>query len=172
MTLAGWHINRHPLLDGNKHGMSGAVLNSYIDHALLINQSYQHWTGQYLISTNDPEEVLVMLNTASFAVVSHGLETPPVFNYGNLLALQIFEYSFEQFIQLPSQESANPAQRDERAAMFDKLKTTGYDDSYSGVRVTASGREFTMQNAEVWTLVDPMGRTHGHAAKFSDWHYL
>ena len=147
-------------------------MNNYIDHALLINQSYHHWTGKYLISTTDPEKVLENLNTANFAVVSHGSEFPPMFNYGNLLALQVFEYSIEEFIQLPSRESAKSAHRDERAMMFEKLAISGYDDSYSGVRVTSSGREFVMENAEIWTLVDPMGRVHGHAAKFSDWHYL
>jgi len=147
-------------------------VNSFIDHALLVNQSYHHWTGEYLISEKDPEKVLEQLNSSNFAVVSHGLETPPVFNYGNLLALQVFEYSFEQFVQLPSRESAKPDHRDEREMMFQKLKTSGYDNNYSGVRVTSSGREFKMENAEIWTLIDPIGRVHGHAAKFSDWHYL
>ena len=147
-------------------------MNNYIDHALLINQSYHHWTGKYLISTAAPEDVLEKLNTSNFAVVSHGLESAPIFNYGNLLALQVFEYSIEEFIQLPSRESAKSAHRDERAMMFEKLAISGYDDSYGGVRVTSSGREFVMENAEIWTLVDPMGRVHGHAAKFSDWHYL
>ena len=95
-----------------------------------------------------------------------------MFNYGSLLALQVFEYSIEEFIQLLSRESAKPAHRDGRAVMFQKLEVSGYDDCYSGVRVTSSGREFAMENAEVWILVDPMGRAHGPAAKFSDWNYL
>lgn len=36
----------------------------YNDHALLLNESYRHWTG----------EVLAALNQANFVLMSHGME--------------------------------------------------------------------------------------------------
>ena len=72
----------------------------YQDHALLLNESYRHWTGEYIVEQNDPGKVLAALNEADFVVVSHGMEAEPVFNYGNLAAFTLFGYEHLDFLRL------------------------------------------------------------------------
>jgi hypothetical protein len=45
-------------------------------------------------------------------------------------------------------------------------------DNYSGIRISASGRRFRIENATVWNLADAGGRIHGQAATFHHWTYL
>ncbi|MFT6016137.1 MAG: hypothetical protein ACI9P7_000831 [Candidatus Azotimanducaceae bacterium] len=36
------------------------------DHAPLLNESYRHWSGDYIVAEKDPGEVLAVLNQANF----------------------------------------------------------------------------------------------------------
>ena len=48
------------------------------------------------------------------AIVAHGTEDDPIFFYGNRLALQLFEMSFDEFTRLPSRLSAEPLAQEAR----------------------------------------------------------
>lgn len=100
------------------------------------------------------------------AIVAHGTEADPVFFYGNRLALQLFEMSFDEFARLPSRFSAEPMVREERAALLEKVAQQGYVDGYSGMRIAKSGRGFIISDGAVWNLVDEAGVLHGQAAVF------
>lgn len=100
------------------------------------------------------------------AIVAHGTEADPVFFYGNRLALQLFEMSFEEFARLPSRFSAEPLAREERAALLAMVTQQGYVDGYSGMRIAKSGRRFMISDGTVWNLVDEAGVLHGQAAVF------
>ncbi|MCK9354054.1 MAG: MEKHLA domain-containing protein [Gallionella sp.] len=106
------------------------------------------------------------------AIVAHGAEDDPVFFYGNRLALELFEMSFEDFTQLPSRYSAEPLERDTRARLLERVTRRGYVDDYSGVRIAASGKRFMIEAATVWNLIDEAGNHRGQAATFSDWRAL
>lgn len=134
----------------------------------LIVESYQRLTGKALID-DAPAEISALraaLWNAPRAIVAHGTEADPVFFYGNRLALQLFEMSFEEFARLPSRLSAEPLAREERALLLDQVTRQGYVDGYSGMRISGSGKRFMIADGTVWNLVDEQGKLHGQAAVF------
>ena len=136
------------------------------DRLALIAESFQRLTGQKLIDSDGD------LWTAPRAILAHGTEPDPVFFYGNALALSLFEMTPEQFAQLPSRLSAEPVHRDERARLLDRVTRDGYIDDYAGIRVSATGRHFRIEQAVVWNLIDAEGTIHGQAATFDRWTML
>lgn len=114
----------------------------------------------------DPLAQARALYEADFAVVSHGTEADPVFNYANRYAQQQFELDWEAFVQLPSRLSAEAVNREERARLLARVTAQGYIDDYCGVRISASGRRFTITQAVVWNLHDADGIYRGQAATF------
>jgi hypothetical protein len=91
-----------------------------IQHSQRLLKSFQHWTGRSLLnrSTLNLSENLLAerlerlaqdLFEAPFVVVSHGMESDPIFNYGNRQALDLWELDWQSFTQMPSRQSAAPA---------------------------------------------------------------
>ncbi|CAB1367838.1 MEKHLA domain-containing protein [Denitratisoma oestradiolicum] len=106
---------------------------------------------------------------APAVIVAHGTEGDPVFFYGNRLALELFEMDFAAFTRLPSRCSAEPMARAERERLLQRVSRDGYIDDYAGVRISASGRRFRIEQAVVWNLLDADGTQHGQAATFGRW---
>ena len=140
------------------------------DHVALLRDSLLHVTGRDLLdypgANADPEEAAY---EAPFALLSHDTREDPIFVYGNRTALRLFELDWNAFIALPSRLSAEPLARDERQRLLDRVTQYGYIDDYSGVRVSATGRRFTITGATVWNLTDEGGTYAGQAAMFSQW---
>lgn len=132
-----------------------------------IEKSYRRHTGRALVSGAGC--TVERLWTAPFAIVAHGMEPDPIFFFGNPCALALFELDFAAFTELPSRFSAEPLLREERARLLDRVTRFGIIEDYAGVRISASGRRFRIQNAAVWTLSDDEGRATGQAAAFADW---
>lgn len=142
-------------------------------HAKLLCQSYEGCTGKSLLPLNTGvEKVEEMLFNAPFALVSHGTEEDPTFNFGNKTALQLFELTWEQFTALPSRKSTEPTNREERRRLLDQVTQQGYIDDYSGIRISSTGKRFLIQQATVWNIVDEMGEYCGQAAVFDQWAFL
>lgn len=134
-------------------------------HAALLISSFYRLTGRHLLETRDARQLAFQaLEQAPFAVVSHGTEQDPIFNYGNKTALSLFEMSWDSFTQLPSKLSAEPATRAERDALLARVDRFGFIDDYTGVRISSSGRRFFVDSAVVWNLLDASGHYHGQAA--------
>lgn len=134
----------------------------------LIVSSYQRLTGKALID-DAPADIAALRESvwnAPRAIVAHGIEADPIFFYGNRLALQLFEMSFEQFTQLPSRCSAEPLEQAARAGLLERVSQQGFVDDYTGMRVASSGRRFLISGGTVWNLVDEQGIRHGQAATF------
>mgnify|MGYP003628899865 FL=1 len=144
----------------------------YQDHALLLNESYRHWTGEYIVEQNDPGKVLAALNEADFVVVSHGMEAEPVFNYGNLAAFTLFGYEHLDFLRLMTSKTVGTEGMAGRQALTEQIDRDGFTHDYHGVRMTSSGQRFKVDASTVWKLQDNLGRVHGHAAIFREWHFL
>lgn len=138
-----------------------------VERLRLIVESYRRLTGKPLIEdVPDDEALRLALWHAPRAVVAHGTEADPVFFYGNRLALELFEMSFEEFARLPSRFSAEPLARGERARLLERVTQQGYVDGYSGVRIAKSGRRFMIADGTVWNLMNEAGVLHGQAAVF------
>ncbi|QUM76524.1 MEKHLA domain-containing protein [Moritella sp. 24] len=140
--------------------------NGYLhEHADLLISSYQRLTGKKLID-NHGSNVAKALFEADFVVVSHGIESDPIFNYGNKSALTAFELNWLDFIALPSRKSAKPMDRHERQDLLSRVTQFGFIDDYRGLRISSTGRTFWIENATVWNLIDNNGAFRGQAAMF------
>lgn len=135
--------------------------------------SHRHWTGRDLVERRgSPSLDSQVLFNAAIVVVSHGTEADPILNYGNRTALGLWELTWEQLLAMPSRLTAEPVNRPERERMLDAARRDGYHEGYRGVRITASGRRFLVNNALVWTVLDPSGNRAGQAATFAAWQWL
>ena len=147
-----------------------------IAHATLLLSSFQRWLGYPLLPEPDGSllgtNVAQCLFEAPFVVVSHGTQKDPIFNYGNRIALELFERTWSDFTSLPSRLSAEPINRAERARLLQTVAAQNYIDDYSGVRISSSGQRFQIPKAIVWNVVDEAGIYRGQAATFSNWEVL
>jgi hypothetical protein len=134
----------------------------------LLVSSYHRLTGRHLIDPQ-PTDLWLACWTAPRVIVAHGTEADPIFFYGNRLALSCFEMNFATFTRLPSRYSAVQLLREEREALLARVREHGFIDDYAGVRVSASGKRFVIEQAVVWDLLDEAGQRHGQAATFERW---
>ena len=133
----------------------------------LIVESYRRLTGLSLLPTDKGQLSLrEVLWQAPRAIVAHGTEADPIFFYGNRLALELFEMTFEEFTRLPSRLSAEPLAQAAREKLLAEVTRRGFVDQYSGMRIASSGRRFRIADATVWNLLDEAGICHGQAAVF------
>lgn len=139
----------------------------------MLLRSFHHWTGRELITpVSSSEETARLLYQAPFAVVSHGTEQDPVFNYANLKAQELFELTWDRFVQLPSRESAEPENRDKRGHLLERVTRDGYVADYQGIRISSTGKRFHIRDAIIWNLIDTDGSFQGQAATFKEWRFL
>lgn len=144
-----------------------------IEWSQLLLNSFRRWTGRELLErVGDPAYQAHALFLFPFVVVSHGAEGDPLLNYGNQMALDLWELPWDQFVQTPSRLTAEPINRAEREWMLEQAKVRGYLDTYRGVRITSTGRRFLVDNARIWNVVDAQGQRVGQAASFSHWTWL
>jgi MEKHLA domain len=118
------------------------------------------------------EQQAQLIYQAPFVVVSHGTQADPVLNYGNQIALELWEMDWIQLTQTPSRLTAEPVNRSERQVMMAQAQQQGFIDNYRGIRISSSGRRFEIDRAIVWNLTDPQGQPCGQAATFANWQYL
>jgi len=132
--------------------------------------SYRNWIGRDLLERiGDLDYQAQALYQSPFVVVSHGLQDDPILNYGNQMALELWELTWEQLVKTPSRLTAEPVNRAEREWMLEQVRTSGYLDTYRGVRVSSTGRRFHVDKAIVWNVLDEQGQRVGQAATFSHW---
>jgi hypothetical protein len=145
----------------------------YNDHALLLCSSYRRWTGKQLLPEWEQAHNLIEnLFDAHFVLVSHGTETDSIFNFGNRAALELFELGWDEFIRLPSRESADQDNKEDRSRLMARVHKEGYVSDCSGVRISSTGKRFLITGATVWNVIDDDDRYRGQAAMFSSWSFL
>ena len=147
------------------------LVDAQRDRVAEIAESYQRLVGKPLLLA-DEGSIINALWLAPMAIVAHGTEADPIFFFGNRTALSLFEMDFASFTRLPSRQSAEPLQREERVRLLARVSRDGIVDDYQGVRISASGKRFRIWNASVWNLTDADGRAAGQAAAFSQWEHL
>lgn len=143
-----------------------------VEHVDLLRESFRRLLGRDLIEpTFSPVKAAKEIYDALFVVVSHNTAADPVFNYGNRTAQQLFEMSWQEFTALPSRESAELPNREERAQLLAAVSTQGFIENYAGIRISKSGKRFRIEQAVVWSL-NANGFYLGQAAVCSQWTYL
>lgn len=142
----------------------------YIRHAQLLCSSYKHWTGKPLIANDcENDKLILSMYEAPFALVSHGIEDDPVFNFGNKVALHLFELDWNQFIKLPSRNSVEITNIKQREELMRRVSNDGHMVEYSGVRISSTGKRFIIKGATIWNIIDDNSHYYGQAAMFSHW---
>lgn len=132
----------------------------------LIAQSFTRLLGRSLVEGQDDDTVMALWR-APCVIVAHGTEVDPVFFFGNRAALAAFECDAAFFVAMPSRLSAEAPDQAERQALLDRVKSLGYIDDYAGIRISATGKRFSIDRAIVWNLLDHAGVRHGQAATFT-----
>lgn len=122
--------------------------------------------------SGDATEDAKRLFAAPFVVASHTPAADPILNYGNQTALSLWELPWEKFTQTPSRLTAEPMHRDERARLLERTARDGYADDYRGIRISATGRRFMIEEAIIWNIDDEQGNFAGQAATFDRWTWL
>jgi hypothetical protein len=150
-----------------KHEMPSLINKFYDAHITLLLNSYQTLLGKPLLAVHGGQTIGQQAFEANFALLSHNTNPDPLFNYANRLALDLFEFSWSEFIGMPSRFSAEPLIREEREHLLATVAAKGFIDNYSGVRIAKSGKRFLIQQAVVWNVYDPSGSYYGQAACFS-----
>lgn len=148
--------------------------NDYLgEHAELILASLFRLTGRNLVdpALADKDRYRSLFEAPS-AVVSHNTEADPVFNYGNKVALELFEMEWVDFISLPSRFSAEQQIREERQRLLARVTEYGFIENYKGVRISSSGKRFLVEDSIVWNMVDENGIYRGQAAVLYKWSKL
>lgn len=144
-----------------------------VEHIAILRSSFRHWLRRDLVAPRmNDEEAARYLFHAPLALVSHNTEKDPVFNYGNLTALDLFGVSWEELTALPSRLSAESVNQAERLRLLEEVNSRGYLENYRGVRVGRHGRRFLIENAVVWNLLNSSGAYCGQAAMFHHWKHL
>jgi hypothetical protein len=89
-------------------------------HVGYLLRSFYRVVGQALLpSLGDAILDAQQLFAAPFVVLSHGVEADPILNYGNALALQLWEMTATQFCATPSRVTAEPMLREDRQSTLD-----------------------------------------------------
>jgi hypothetical protein len=144
-----------------------------IAHTLRLAGSFRTWVGRDLFPGDfSPVELAEKIFNAPFVVVSHGTQADPILNYGNRVALELWEMSWDDFTRTPSRLTAEAPNRKDRAKLLEAVTHKGFCDNYSGVRVSKNGRRFEISRAMVWNLVTETGERYGQAATFSEWKFI
>ena len=150
--------------------LPAAFRTPWIRHTRILLGSFQRVLGRDLIArSGDPVDEAERLFDVPFAVLSHGTEADPILNYGNRITLELWEVTADQLLVMPSRLTAEPVNREARARYLEQTKQQGFVTGYSGVRIGAKGRRFTIENATIWNLTDAHGQPRGQAATFDQW---
>ncbi|KAF2990450.1 MEKHLA domain-containing protein [Methylocystis sp. MJC1] len=145
----------------------------WISHSTHLLDSYRKATGHDLMPRGgDAAAEAERLLAAPFVVVSHGTETDPILNYGNRVALALWEMTPAQLIATPSRLTAEAPLREARERFLAQAARDGFVRGYEGVRISATGRRFQISNATIWNVADDAGHPVGQAATFARWTFL
>lgn len=144
------------------------VILSYI-----ITESYRRFFGSRLVEDqSDPNILSEMLYKSPFVILAHSNTEDPIFIYANKTAQDLWGYTWQEFLNLPSRLSAEPDMRAERQQFLDEVAANGFSSNYSGIRVDKNGRRFSIKNTKLWNLYGEDNRKLGQAACFDSWEYL
>lgn len=141
-----------------------------------IQRSYTRWTGRAFpvdpAAYGEHAGFARAVFDGPFVLLSHGEGPDPILNYGNRMALELWEMDWATFTSTPSRLSAEAPDRAERARLLQTVTARGFIDDYAGVRISRTGRRFRIEDVTVWNWQSRCGDRRGQAALFLSWEYL
>jgi hypothetical protein len=139
-----------------------------------ICQSYKHHLGVPLLDCDgcNPLEITEQLHHAPFVVLAHDENDDPTFNYANLAGQYLWEMEWAEFTRLRSRFSADLPGQEERLLSLEEARRKGFIQNYQGVRISRSGRRFTIKDATLWNVYNDSGIYAGQAVMFERWEFL
>ncbi|HEX3133007.1 MAG TPA: MEKHLA domain-containing protein [Planctomycetota bacterium] len=137
----------------------------------VLADSFAHLLGRPLLAdiSADDRTLARRLYEAPVVIVSHGNESDPLFWFANRTAQRLWEMDWSHFTRTPSRLSAEADERAMRETLLRRAEENGYIDDYRGVRISASGRRFRIEEVILWNLADERGQRIGQAATFAHW---
>lgn len=155
---------------GSGRDLPAAYRDRWIAHSQVLLDCHERLVGTPLIARNgDAADEALRLFSAPFAVLSHGTEADPILNYANAVAIGLWEASIEKLMATPSRLTAEAAVQASREHFLKETARRGFVQGYSGIRISATGRRFSIENVTIWNLASPDGTPLGQAATFDRW---
>lgn len=143
--------------------------------ALLV-ESYRRITGQQppflaapFLPPGAQPSARWLYAEAPVCVLAHNTAPDPHFIYANRCAQELFGYTLDEMMALPSRLSAEEPARGERQSLLQQVAKNGFATGYSGMRIAKSGRRFRIEDGVLWQLKDHDGVLQGVAATFATW---
>ena len=130
-----------------------------------VHNSYKHWLKKTLVEADlEGRELVKALYEAEFVILSHKFGDVPRFIFANKTAQELWGYSWNEFIGMPSSKSAEPEAREERQKLLKRANKYGFIDDYSGIRIAKDGRRFRIRDVTLWNVLDENEVRFGQAA--------
>lgn len=146
-----------------------------ISHVTLVDESLRKLSGEGVfermgLSVSDETTDIYehICQNERFVLITHGTESDPIFNYGNIAALEAFVRTWEDLRTIPSRQSVVFRSQDEeiRIKLLKTVTDTGFVEGATGIRVRGDDKFMRLVNAVVWNCYDNDGVYIGQAALF------
>jgi hypothetical protein len=139
----------------------------------IILNSYQKLLGKDLINRQvSEEEQAKNLFLSPFVVLAHGIQSDPIYTYGNQIALQLWERNGDELRKMPSRLSAEAILREDRQIIIETTQKQGFMANFQGIRISKTGKRYQIKDITLWNLMDEQDQYTGQAATFSQWELL
>ena len=145
--------------------------NNYCsEHVFILLNNLKRWTGfdlagEFGIAEGELGKGVFF---APFCLLSSDLSADPVLNYGNKMALDLWEMSWEELTSTRSRDTAKPDEQSDRDGLMRRVNEKNFVTGYSGARISKTGKEFLIKDVTIWNLFDDSGAPYGRAAWFKD----
>jgi hypothetical protein len=160
----------------NGEGTAPWLESESIDIAALILRSHRRAYARPLLAESDAcisaRQAAQELFAAATVVLAHDGASDPRLIYANRAALMLWRRRWQEMVGMPSRLTAEPAERQARAAVLTLAQRREAIQGYGGIRIDSHGRPFRIERASLWTIRDGAGHACGQAAAFASWWWL
>lgn len=160
-------------VDSYDPSVTGGCIHNLENHIRLLDSSLAksrgdgmfEWIQSKLSShASSPETAKQLHYNQRFGVLSHGTQPDPIYNYGNIASLELFEQTLENLCKTPSRYSTIPELMEDRSNLIEDIETQGYGLIDKAIRVSAKGNLFLIHQILVWTVFSDDNERLGLAA--------
>lgn len=157
------------------HGGPPVVPDALVAHLARVVRSYTVLTGRDLVAYDPNPSVLAeRVQRAPFILMSRSFERDALPAYGNDLALNLWQQSWDQFTASPVSDESDAS--DEEHRMWRQANelalAAGHADVVSGALSAGSGRRIRFTRATIWNVLDDDGRIVGQATLLPTWRWI